>query len=199
MIDMTATATPPPDDDVWLDIRSRYELGQEKVKLLAEAVGLSAIALSNKAKALGWKLRGKLKPSATKKKPQLAEATSATIKRLKDLLQTRIKQLEIQIDDIGRDISALSNEREIRSVNTLVRTLEKVLDLERKDRGRRRKTTSDFKRFDEQQRAELAEKIAKLQAEWDGQTPVEQSTPGSGSGIELPVALLGAAKPTTAT
>ncbi len=195
---MTATATPPPDDGAWEHIRARYEQGEESVKQIAETVGLSGIVLSKKAKAWGWTMRGKARVMARAVAPSKAETTSVTIRRLKDMLQSRIKQLELQIDDIGKDVSALANEREIRAVNTLVRTLEKVLDLERKDRSKRKKTAIEFKRFDEQQRLDLADKIGRLQQTWRGDTDGENATDAGSGGIEQPVALLGEARPTTA-
>ena len=196
---MTPTALPPPDEGVWTDLRHRYEKGEESVNSIAATIELSGIALSNKAKALGWKMRGKVKAIAKATRANAVESTSTTIKRLKDLLQNRIASLETQLDEIGKDITALSSEREIRSVNTLVRTLEKVLDLERKDSIRRKKTTREFKHFDEQQRAELAEKIGKIQADWDRGETGDAVAAGSSGGVEHPVAVLGAAKPAAST
>lgn len=195
---MTATATPPPDDGAWELIRARYEQGQETVKQIAETIGLSGIVLSKKAKAWGWAMRGKVKVAVKVAVATKAETTTATIKRLKELLQSRITQLEVQIDDIGKDISALANEREIRAVNTLVRTLEKVLDLERKDRSKRKKTNIEFQRFDEQQRLDLADKIGRLQQTWRSDTDGENAADAGSGGAEQPVALLGEARPTTA-
>jgi hypothetical protein len=195
---MTATATPPPDDGAWQHIRARYEQGHETVRQIAETIGLSGIVLSKRAKAWGWTMRGTAKVASKAKVSTKAETTAATIKRLKDLLQSRITQLEVQIDDIGKDISALANEREIRAVNTLVRTLEKVLDLERKDRSKRKKTDIEFKRFDEQQRVDLADKIGRLQQTWRGETDGENAADAGSGGTEQPVALLGEAGPTTA-
>ena len=195
---MTPTVLPPPDEGVWADIRLRYERGEEQVKVLATALGLSAIVLSKKAKALGWKMRGEAKALVKKKQSLKSESTTATIKRLKELLQNRIATLETEIKVVGAEINALSNEREIRSVNTLVRTLEKVIDLERKDRSRRQKVTRDFKRFDDQQRGELAEKIGRLQQTWRGHETVEQLVDTGSGGAEHPVALLGEKEPAVA-
>ncbi len=195
---MTATATPPPDDGAWQHIRARYEQSQETVKQIAESIGLSGITLSQKAKALSWTLRSKIKLETKVTVASKAETTTATIRRLKDMLQSRIKRLELQIDDIGKDISGLANEREIRAVNTLVRTLEKVLDLERKDRSKRKKTDIEFQRFDEQQRLDLADKIGRLQQTWRGTADGESAADAGGGGAEQPVALLGKAGPTAA-
>jgi DNA anti-recombination protein RmuC len=102
----------------------RYEDGKEQVSAIAAEAGMTAQALTNRARASGWKLR-----SAAKKK-QIG--TRETIARLKALLQQRLSELEGQIDTLSEQATAATSERDIRAMNTLVRTLEKVLELERK-------------------------------------------------------------------
>lgn len=164
------TGTPPPetravDAAVWAHVRARYEQAQETVEAIATSIGMTTHALVQKARELGWRLRG-AKVSAARKARQ--ETTTATIRRLKELLQSRVAQLEQQLKDIGEDVSALGSERDIRATNTLVRTLEKVLDLERKDRTRRQQAKRAFKHFDDAQRDALARKIEGLEAQWHG-------------------------------
>lgn len=187
------TTIPPPDDPVWAHVRLRYEQDQEHVAIIAEDVGLAGVSLARLAKKWGWALRGKTKTAPKPKEPKKLDSTAATIKRLKEVLQQRLTQLESQVKDIGEEVSALSTEREIRSANVLVRTIEKVLDLERKDRLRKRRETRDFKYFDEQQRQQLADKIGKLQHAWRGNETLEASADNGSGGTEQPVALLGAA------
>jgi hypothetical protein len=182
---------PPPGDPVWVAVRARYEQEQETVAAIAYDVGMKPMQLSLYAKAKGWVLRGKVKPGK-------AQSTAATIKRLKEILQSRVTQLEDQLKDIGEEVTALSNERDIRATNTLVRTLEKVLDLERKDRLRKRKQAREFKYFDDAQRQQLADKIEKLERAWDGKEAVEGAADHGRGGAEQPVALLGEAKPAVA-
>jgi hypothetical protein len=180
--------TPPPEDPVWVSIRMRYEQNHETVEQIGESVGLSKIALAMRAKKLGWKLRN---AKAVTVEPGKKETTTATIKRVKELLQRRVSMLEAELQDIAKNVNALATERQIRSTNTLVRTIEKVIDLERKDRARRAKQTRDFKYFDDEQRRQLADKIGKLQSEWRGAEAVAYTAePGSG-GAEQSVALLG--------
>jgi uncharacterized protein (UPF0335 family) len=181
----------------WEQLRARYEAGEEKVTVIAKSFGMAGIVLSARAKALGWKLRGG--PAKAKRvvarisKAAKAESTTATIRRLKDLLNDRIVRLETEIKEIGKDISQLSNEKQIRSVNMVVRTLEKVIDLERQDKLARKKSTRAFKLFDESQRGALAEKIERLEEGWDGKAPVAGVGDAGGGGTEPPVALLGEA------
>jgi uncharacterized protein (DUF3084 family) len=87
---------------------------------------------------------------------------------LKDLLQNRLSQFESQIEDLGAEISSLANERDIRATNTLVRTLEKVLDLEHKDRKQRSSQARKNRKLDDAEREELARRIANLTPERHG-------------------------------
>ena len=121
---MSEDAKIAADAAAWAHIRMRYEQTVETVTQIAESIGMSAITLSKKAKLEGWLMRG----AANKK--QKIESTRDTIKRLKEILQKRLANLEREMNEIGEDISALANERDIRATNTLVRTLEKVLQLE---------------------------------------------------------------------
>jgi uncharacterized protein (UPF0335 family) len=203
---MTNEAGEKPDGEAlpnWDVIRARYEAGEEKVTMIAQAFGLAGITLSRKAKALGWKLRGS--PAKAKRvisrisKAAKGESTTETIRRLKDLLNDRIARLETEIKEIGKDIDQLSNEKQIRSVNMVVRTLEKVIDLERQDKLAKKRNTRAFKLFDESQRGALAEKIERLEEGWQGAAPVAGTGNAGSGGTEPPVALLGAAGTTAAT
>jgi uncharacterized protein (UPF0335 family) len=195
------TSTPPPDDPAWDGIRARYEAGDETVQTIAETVGMNRFALSLLALKRGWTLRGKPKKKAARAKQAKAakpETTHATILRLKDMLQQRVTQLEQELKVIGQEVDAIANERGIKSLGLLVRTIEKVLDLERSDKQKRRQANRDFKYFDEQQRRELAAKIGRIEAQGDGGSSQPQTGGGGGGGTEQPVALLGEAGPAAA-
>ena len=170
------TDTPPPAPaPVWEHIRLRYEQAQETVAQIAASIGISAITLSRKAKAEGWLMRSLKSGKPAKPKPP---STRDTLRRLKDILQSRLGQLEGQITEIGAEINALSNERDIRATNTLVRTLEKVLELEHKERKQRSRRARETRKFNDAEREELARRIDALcQQE-------EQPDCGVGSGIE---------------
>ena len=192
------TTAPPPGDPVWEDIRASYEAGTEQVKTIASDVGLSGIRLSLLALKQGWKMRGLPKAKKKKDAAKQAPTTRETILRLKDMLQHRVAQLEQELREIGAEVDGLGTERQIKSVNTLVRTLEKVLDLERKDKLKRKQATRDFKYFDDAQRLQLAQKIDRLEETRDGGTDDAESGLAGGDGAEQPVALLGEAGPATA-
>ena len=150
---------PPAPPPVWDHIRLRYEQAQETVAQIAASIGISAISLSRKAKAEGWLLRSLKSGKTAKPKPP---STRDTLRRLKDILQSRLGQLEGQITEIGAEINALSNERDIRATNTLVRTLEKVLELEHKERKQRSRRARETRKFNDAEREELARRIDAL-------------------------------------
>jgi hypothetical protein len=195
------TNNTPPGEPAWEHIRARYEAGEEKVKDIAASFGIAAVTLSLKAKTLGWKLRQRAKKAITKTKPppKKQETTRDTLKRLKDLLQERVAHLEDEVKQLGLELDAITNERQIKSVNLVVRTLEKVLDLERKDKLKRKQQAREFKLYDDEQRRQLAERIARLRNEKGrGLSEPDPAAAGRG-GTELSVALLGEAQPATAT
>jgi hypothetical protein len=182
---------PPPGDPVWASIRLRYEQDQEAVEVIADDVGMHTIGLAVLAKKLGWRLRGK--PRVLPRSLSKSETTAATMKRVKDILHNRLLELEEQIKLLGTEVDAITSERQMRSTNLLVRTLEKVIDLERKERARKRKENELHKYFDDGQREALAAKIGRLRGSWTGQAPVVTPVADGGDGAEQPVALLGEA------
>lgn len=194
----------PQSDVVWPDIRARYEKGEERVDAIAGSIGMARITLSLRALKEGWKMRGEKKVKSRARTAAKADvrdkppSTRETIQRLKEMLQQRVTQLEQELRDLGTEVNALNNERGIRSVNILVRTIEKVLDLERNDKLKRKKAIRDFKYFDDEQRRQLAEKIERLEAERDRDLVVADPADRGGGGTEQPVALLGEAGPATA-
>ena len=187
---MNQDAKLAPDAAAWAHIRMRYEQMMENVAQIAQSIGMSAITLSRKAKLDGWIMRG-----AAKNK-QKAESTRDTIKRLKDILQKRLANLEREMNAIGEDISALANERDIRATNTLVRTLEKVLQLEHKDRRQRRGI--DTRKLNAAEREELAHRIANLQPEENLGSGTADNGAMDGPRPAEGVALLGEAGSTSA-
>jgi chromosome segregation ATPase len=186
---------PPAPPPVWDHIRLRYEQAQETVAQIAASIGISGITLSRKAKAEGWLMRSLKSGKAAKPKPP---STRDTLRRLKDILQSRLGQLEGQITEIGAEINALANERDIRATNTLVRTLEKVLELEHKERKQRSRRARETRKFNDAEREELARRIDALcqrQEEPDGGVgPGVEDRQESSSGM-APVGEAGPASP----
>jgi predicted RNase H-like nuclease (RuvC/YqgF family) len=63
-------------------------------------------------------------------------------------------------------------------MNTLVRTLEKVLELERKERNQRSRRTREHRKFDDAERDALAARLEGLHRQWQ----LEQAEPGLAAG-----------------
>ena len=145
----------------WVQLRQDYENDGRSVAEIAALAGLTGQKLAAMAHRQGWTPRRPKRPAS--------EATRATLKRLKALLRQRLTGLETQIAGLGAEANAASSERDIRAMNTLVRTLEKVLDLERKDRAARAKRRQHNRQFDDAEREALADKLEGLRRELAGQ------------------------------
>lgn len=156
---MSGAGDEPAPAAFWARLRERYEHGIETVTALAAEAGVSRQALVSRARADGWKLRSAAK---TLKKPQ---GTRGTLMRFKALLQQRLSEFEAQIGSLSAEANAATSERDIRAMNTMVRTLEKVLELERKERARRSARRKHERRFDDAEREALADKLAGLRRE----------------------------------
>ena len=170
---------------LWQQARERYEDPAQNLEAIAESLNVSRFRLVQEACKRGWKLR----------RARSSTGTRATIQRFKDLLHRRLGQLESQIGEIGDDISAANSEREIRATNTLVRTLEKVLELERKDRAHRARKRHERRSFDDAAREELARRISGLRREGGGQADQPEPSAGERAGPEPGLAQLGQARP----
>lgn len=157
---MSGDGDEPAPAAVWARARERYEHGLEALAVIAGDAGITRQALVVRARSEGWKLRGYAKPRVAK-----AQGTRATLARFKALLQRRLTEFEAQIGTLSAEASAATSERDIRAMNTLVRTLEKVLELERKERARRTAKRKHDKRFDDAEREALADKLMGLQRE----------------------------------
>ena len=137
----------------WALLRHDYETGAATATAIAARAGMNRQQLVARARREGWS-----PPPGTAARA----GTRETIRRLKALLQQRLGELEAQIGSLGAEASAASSERDIRAMNTLVRTLEKVLELERKDRARRHKRSRERRRFDDAEREALAQRLEAL-------------------------------------
>ncbi|WP_374332987.1 hypothetical protein [Aestuariivirga sp.] len=188
---MSGDGEEPAPAAVWARVRERYEHGIEAVATIAADAGITRQALAARARQEGWKLRG-YKPATARK----AQGTRATLARFKALLQQRLSEFEAQIGTLSAEASAATSERDIRAMNTLVRTLEKVLELERKERARRIAKRKHDKRFDDAERDALADKLAGLHRELVAErsrNAVPDAADAPGEGAEPRLADVGAA------
>ena len=155
--EMSGAGDEPAPAAFWARVRGRYENGIEAVAVIAAEAGITRQALAARARIEGWKLRGTPKGKR--------EGTRATLARFKALLQQRLTEFEAQLGSLSAEANAATSERDIRAMNTLVRTLEKVLELERKERARRNARRKHDRRFDDAEREALADKLAGLRRE----------------------------------
>ena len=189
--EMSGDGDEPAPAAVWARVRERYEHGIEAVATIAQDAGMTRQAVVARARSEGWKLRGYLRGKAPK-----AEGTRATLSRFKALLQQRLTEFEAQIGTLSAEASAATSERDIRAMNTLVRTLEKVLELERKERARRIAKRKHDRRFDDAEREALADKLEGLQRDIlaeRARADAEHSEPAGETGAEPRLADVGAA------
>ena len=182
---MSSESESPAGGMPWQRARTDYETATTDLNAIAQTLGINRSKLIAEARARDWKLRGARKSSSTR----------ATIQRFKDLLQKRLAQLEGDIDEIGAELTSAATERDIRPVNMLVRTLEKVLDLERKDRTSRARKRKERRKFDDAARDELARRIRGLRREEGGSPSQPELVDGAGREPVAGLAELGPARP----
>jgi hypothetical protein len=154
---MSGAGDEPAPAAFWARVRERYEEGRESVAAIAADMKITRQTLTVRARREGWRLRASPRKGAG--------GTRETLQRFKALLQQRLSEFEAQIGSLSAEASAATSERDIRAMNTLVRTLEKVLELERKERARRTARRKQERRFDDAEREALAEKLKGLQRE----------------------------------
>ena len=138
----------------WVRVRKEYEGGAIRLADLAELAGVSPLKLMSVARREGWRPR---RTNGVKPVP-----VRSTIARLKSLVQQRIAALDGELEVIGEEAKAATSERDIRATDTLVRTLEKVLELERKDRAARAKRRKQHREYTDADRQALAERLKGL-------------------------------------
>lgn len=165
--EMTDKGSGPEAPDPLAAARADYENPATDLKSVAGRFGVGVAALVRHAKASGWRLRGDKKKATARREKR--ETARQTIARLRDLVQRRLTQLESQLDAIGEDVQAIASERDLRAMNTLVRTLEKVLELERDERKRRGAARKQARTFNDAGREELARRLAALHREWQAE------------------------------
>lgn len=181
---MSSASESPAGDLLWQQARTDYETTTSDLNIIGQALGISRYRLIAEARQRGWKLRGTGNSS-----------TRATIQRFKDLLQKRLAQLEGEMDAIAAEAASAASERDIRPVNMLVRTLEKVLELERKDRAARARKRKERRKFDDAARDELAQRLTALHNEREIPLSEPLSDLMGSSGNSEGLAELGTAQP----
>ena len=152
----------------WSAVKADYDNPALPVVALYKKYRLTKWQLYHHADQQGWLRRTVRVPAAAKKN---------AVARLKALVQRRLTELEQTMERLGAELTAVENEREIRAMSLLARTLDKVLELERKDRARTAKRRGG-RPLDDARRRELTLRLDAL-----CQEPV---SPATGAGAEQP-------------
>lgn len=128
------------DDPAWAEIRRLYIETDVPVRELAERFGLGERAVFARRKAEQWPARSAraAKPQARKRGPKQGARAPASrseprhralIRRLYTALDLRLQLMEKRMRD-GEVLPPAEEEREARGLNSLVRSLEKALQID---------------------------------------------------------------------
>lgn len=139
-------------------VQAAYEKGLVSLSQLALDHGMTRSALVWLARKHGWMRRGAT-PKPGRRRAVMPAATA--IAELRELVQSRLQALETAMGAIGAQVTAASGEREIRELSLLTRTLEKVIELERKHGSSTRRGRA-VRAIDDARRDELARRLAAL-------------------------------------
>ena len=144
----------------WAAIRLAYEAKEVPVAKICDEFGVIKWDLYKVAHKQGWTLR-----TATRKrpgkKPKPGAARRDLIAQLYDSLMRQMQESEQHMNEAS---SEAARERQARTLSSLTRTLEKLVELEKgldaADDGKRKKAGE--KRAAEALREELAQKLLRL-------------------------------------
>jgi hypothetical protein len=187
------------DEAVWADVRRAHELSDEAAAAFCRRLGVSRSAYYSRRKREGWGPRvcegasveskekqaslGRLPggarlnqkqaaASATQAKPRKVSRRQLT-KRLYAAIEQELEQLESQVARGAVD-SVSVIERRSRTLMTMIRSLEKVLELDADKSKRPRQAAKRDERQArdniDQLRQEIAQRLERLHAEWEHTT-----------------------------
>ena len=157
------TSAEPPD---WGAIQRAYERGGEGVADLAKRFGVTVNQIRYRARKLGWKA---VRRSRRAKTPSGSKGNISMVARLYQTIERKLSMIEARLDS-GDDISPADSERAAREIGALIRNLEKLKAFDGQPgrggksdiRANGRQGVDDAERW----REEIAERIARLHAEW---------------------------------
>lgn len=164
-----------PEQD-WAAIKRAWAEDKLTPKEIAAAYGLSYQKLSARARAEGWrKGESGREGNAEKQRPA---STPGLMKRLRQLLERQIEEIENTESEEG---GAAARERDARTLSSLIRTMEKLLEMQREREARRRARNEERGEDAELLRGELARRLARLARSADaGNVSGEPDEKGSG-------------------
>lgn len=144
----TEQISPAPD---WAAVKRAWKAGKLKPKEIAEAFGTTHQKIAAKARAEKW-------DEEKAKAPPVS--TANLMKRLRKLLQRQIGEIETREEETQ---SAQARERDARTLSSLSRTMEKLIEIEREREAMRRAKAKDGPEDGDALRAELERRLARLE------------------------------------
>ena len=153
----------------WLKIREAYEASGEAVTQICFRFGVSTGALYKRAKAENWPQR-----SAAKKKPHNKKNTKQGSKKGREKLPNKVERRQLidrlyqafekQMSDFESQNALMAddgiNEKDARTLGSLARTLEKLIELKNEEEGGSQ--TQDNEVDIERLREKLAQRLERM-------------------------------------
>lgn len=164
----------------WAALRRAYVSGSEPVPAICARHGVTRHALYRRLEAENWPRRSQMGKSVARQGTGSGDAGARAA-----LLASLYRRLERHLSSPGEDAgeagegSEATSEREARTLATLARTLEKLIELEdglKRQAGDKEEGAGD-ERDIERLRAELARRFARL-AKSGGDQPLPRRTDG---------------------
>ncbi|MEP3524510.1 MAG: hypothetical protein ABJN24_03705 [Hyphomicrobiales bacterium] len=143
----------------WQKVREDYEAKLKTVKDICAAHGINSVALYKRAQDENWVLRNGMRPKRFKDHNQLENGSNrkALIDRLYKAFDCQMREFETHLALAGDEGV---NEKDARTLGSLARTLEKLIDLRQENEGQNRNQNKEVDL--ERLREELARRLERV-------------------------------------
>jgi len=166
----------------WAAVKRAYANPLTPVKEIAASLGMTPQKLSAKATREGWPLRGDCRRIADRAKGNrvgsVALRHTTLVSRLKRLVEREIGDIEREYE---QDSAPADRERAAKRLTVLVRSLDKLTEIQNAGVKRKKKDAKNDQGGDAL-RAELERRLARLAAASE-ETGVSNEPDGEGSGV----------------
>ena len=146
------------------DLQIAYEDSGDTVRVICKRFQISSGALNRLANQQGWKKRRQTQIAgkqvqADNIEPQTGDELE-TLAALKRIARKAVAGLEASSAQPAASVSSADRERNVRSLRTLLKTVEEITAME--NQIRQQKSDEETPRFDDKKRQQLAKLIAAL-------------------------------------
>ena len=146
------------------DLQIAYEDSSEPIRIICKRFQISSGKLNRLANQQGWKKRRQTQIAEKQVQENDAEPQAgdelATLAALKRIARKAVAGLEASSAQPAASVSSADRERNVRSLRTLLKTLEEITAME--NQIRQQKSDEETPRFDDKKRQQLAKLIAAL-------------------------------------